>query len=106
MIVSHSEPENVPDGGVYTFVRSPQEAVAAGQAIAGDKDVDVFTADIGGQLLRAGLVDEIRIHLVPILLGSGTRLLDDTGGHVRLSVTSVVEESKAIHLRYAVVKDP
>ena len=104
IIVSHSEPQNVPDGDVYTFVRSPEEAVAAAKAIAGEKDVDVFSASIGGQLLRAGLVDEVRIHLVPVLLGSGTRLLDDTGGHIRLVPTSVVEESKAIHLRYTVVK--
>ncbi len=104
IIVSHRVPDDVPDGGVYTFVGSPQEAVAAATAIAGDRDVDVFSASIGGQLLRAGLVDEVRIHLVPVLLGAGTRLLDDTGGHVRLQPTSVVQGSKATHLRYTVVK--
>ena len=104
IIVSHRVPDDVPDGGVYTFVGSPQEAVAAATAIAGDRDVDVFSASIGGQLLRAGLVDEVRIHLVPVLLGAGTRLLDDTGGHIRLQPTSVVQESKATHLRYTVVK--
>ncbi len=90
IIVSHSEPENVPEGGVYTFVGSP---------------VDVFSASIGGQLLRAGFVDEVRVHLVPVLLGSGTRLLDDAGGHIRLQITRIVEESKATHLRYRVIKD-
>ncbi len=104
IIVSHRVPDDVPDGGVYTFVGSPQEAVAAATAIAGDRDVDVFSASIGGQLLRAGLVDEVRVHLVPVLLGSGTRLLDDTGGQIRLQPTSVDEESKATHLRYTVVK--
>src|SRR6266536_6239094 len=44
IIVSHRVPDNVPDGGVYTFVGSPQEAVAAATAIAGDRDVDVFSA--------------------------------------------------------------
>ncbi len=104
IVVSHSEPGDVPAGGVYTFVHSPQDAVAVAQAIAGDKDIDVFSASIGGQLLRAGLVDEVRIHLVPVLLGSGTRLLDDAGGPIRLEPTSVVEESKATHVRYRVVK--
>ncbi len=104
IIVSHDVPDDVPDGGVYTFVGSPEQAVAAATAIAGEKDVDVFSASIGGQLLRAGLVDEVRIHLVPVLLGAGTRLLDDTGGHIRLQPTSVVQESKATHLRYTVVK--
>lgn len=104
VIVPHGEPEDVPTGGVYTFVRSPADAVTTARALAGDKDVDVFSADIGGQLLRAGLVDEIRIHLVPVLFGSGTRLLDDTGGHVSLCPASVVEESTATHLRYTVIK--
>ncbi len=103
--MSHSEPENVPEGGVYTFVGSPEDAVATATAIAGDKDVDVFSASIGGQLLRAGFVDEVRVHLVPVLLGSGTRLLDDAGGHIRLQITRIVEESKATHLRYRVIKD-
>jgi dihydrofolate reductase len=105
IIVTHSTPDNVPDGGVYTFEHSPREAIATAKAIAGDKDVDIFSASIGGQLLRAGLVDEVRIHLVPVLLGAGTRLLGDTGGHIRLQPTSIVEGSKAAHLRYRVVKD-
>jgi dihydrofolate reductase len=104
IIVSHGEPADVPAGGVYTFVHSPEDAVVAAQAVAGDKDIDVFSASIGGQLLRAGLVGEVRIHLVPVLLGSGTRLLDDTGGPIRLEPTSVVEGSNATHLRYRVVK--
>ena len=104
IIVSHSTPDNVPDNGVYTFVSSPEEAAATATAIAGDNDVDVFSASIGGQLLRAGLVDEIRIHLVPVLFGAGTRLLDDTGGHIKLEPASVVQESKATHMRYRVLK--
>jgi len=60
---------------------TPDEALAA----AGDKDVDVLSASIGQQLLRAGRVDEIRIHLVPVLFGTGTRLIDDLWGrHIRL----------------------
>ena len=100
IIMSHSEPENVPKGGVYAFAGSPEDAVATATAIAGDKDVDVFSASIGGQLLRAGLVDEVGVHLVPVLLGLGTRLLDDAGGHIRLQITRIVEEAKATHLRY------
>jgi dihydrofolate reductase len=103
--VSHSKPDNVPEGGVYTFVSSPEDAVATARALAGGKDVDVFSPSIGAQLLRAGLVDEVRIHLAPVLLGSGTRLLDDAGGHVRLTPPRVVEGSKATHLTYRVIKD-
>jgi dihydrofolate reductase len=106
IIVSHSQPNNLPEGRVYTFVSSPEKAVATATAIAGDQDVDVFSANIGGQLLRVGLIDEVRIHLVPVLFGSGTRPLDDAGGHVRLMPATVVEESKATHLTYRVIKEP
>jgi dihydrofolate reductase len=104
-IVSHSEPEQVPEGGVYTFVDSPEEALERARAVAGDKDVDVFSANIGGQLLRAGLVDEIHVHLVPVLFGAGTRLFEDVGaGHIQLEATRVIERSTATHLRYRVLK--
>lgn len=104
-IVSHSEPDNVPENGVYTFVSSPKEALEQAVAFAGGKDVDIFSASIGQQLLRAGDVDEIRIHLVPVLLGTGTRLIDDVGReHIRLRRLGVLESAMATHLRYAVVK--
>jgi dihydrofolate reductase len=106
-IVSHSTPGQVPEGSVYTFVNNPIQALELAQAAAGDKDVDVFSASIGQQLLRAGRIDEIQVHLVPVLFGTGTRLLEDLGGtHVRLEVIRVVEGSKATHLRYAVVAAP
>lgn len=105
-IVSHSQPDNVPADGVYTFASSPEEALDAALAAAGDKDVDIFSAGIGQQLLAAGRVDEIHIHLVPVLLGTGTRLIDDLGGrHVRLRRLDGTESDMAIHLRYQVVKD-
>jgi hypothetical protein len=50
------------------------------------------SASIGGQLLRAGLVDEVRIHLAPVLLGAGTRLLDDDDrGPIELDVAHAPE---------------
>ena len=54
-------------------------------------------------MLRAGLVDEVRIHLAPVLLGVGTRLLDDDDGRSRLQPTRITENSKATHLRYRVL---
>lgn len=108
VIVSHTTPDDVPAGGVYTFVRfvrSPREAAEVAIRLAGGKDVDLFSASIGGQLLRAaGRVDEVRIHLAPVLLGAGTRLLDDDDdGHIRLQPTRITESSKATHLRYRVL---
>lgn len=99
-IVSHGVPDDVPEGGVYTFAGSPEEAVEGALAAAGEKDVDIFSASIGRQLLRAGRVDEIRIHLVPVLLGMGTRLIDDLDGeHIRLERLGASESAMANHLR-------
>jgi dihydrofolate reductase len=91
---------------VYTFVTdgiesAPQQAKAA----AGEKDVAVMGgAEIGQQFIRAGLVDEISIHLVPVLFGSGTRLFEDLGGaHIRLETAEVIETPEATHLRFRVV---
>src|SRR5262249_15631847 len=106
-IVSHGAPDHLPEGSVYTFVNDPVEALDLAAAAAGDKDVDVFSASIGQQLLRAGRIDEIHVHVVPVLLGAGTRLLEalgDTNG--QLERMGVTEGSKAPPLRYAVVTAP
>jgi len=106
-IVSHGTPDQVPEGGVYTFVGSPIEALEQAQAAASGKDVDVFSASIGRQLLRAGRIDEIRVHLVPVLFGAGTRLFEDLGdSHVQLEIIGVDEGTKATHMHYAVVPGP
>jgi dihydrofolate reductase len=106
-IVSHGTPGHVPEGSVYTFVDSPIEALERAAAAAGDKGVDVFSASIGQQLLRAGCIDQVHVHLVPVLFGAGMRLFEDLGGtHVQLEIIGVVEGSKATHLRYAVVPGP
>jgi dihydrofolate reductase len=102
-IVSHAA-GHVSEESVYTFVNGPVEALELASAAAGDQDVDVFSASIGQQLLRAGRIDEIHVHLVPVLFGAGTRLLEDLGGtHVQLEIIRVAEGSTATHLRYAAV---
>src|SRR6266516_88355 len=106
-IVSHGTPGQVPEKSVYTFVDSPIEALEQAAAAAGDKDIDVFSASIGQQLLRAGRIDQIHVHLVPVLFGAGTRLFEDLGGtHVQLEIIGVGQGLKATHLRYAVVAAP
>jgi dihydrofolate reductase len=106
-VVTHSQPQDVPAGGVYTFVTDGIEsALQQAKAAAGDKNVAVMGgADIGQQFLRAGLLDEIQIHLVPVLFGSGTRMFELLGdGHVHLEITEVIGASAATHLRYRLVK--
>jgi dihydrofolate reductase len=105
-IVSHSAPEHVPQGGVYTFVGSPQEALERAKSVAGDKDVDVFSPDIARQLLLSGLVDEIHLHVAPVLFGAGTPLFESSGDtHIQLEPIRMIESPKATHLTYRVLRD-
>ena len=105
VIVSHSVPQDIPDGGVYTFVDSVEAALETAKKAAGDKDVVIQGGNIAQQFLTRGLVDEIFIHLVPVLFGSGTRLIEDLDGeHVQLETAEVIETKEAIHLRFRVIK--
>jgi dihydrofolate reductase len=75
-------------------------------AAAGDKGVTVIGgAETGRQFLDAGLVDELSIHLVPVLPGSGTRMFDALGGrHVQLENAGATQTAAATHLRFRIAK--
>jgi dihydrofolate reductase len=106
-VVTHSPPDTVPHGGTsFTFVDGVQAAVEQAQHAAGNKDVWVMGgASVARQCLIAGLLDEMQIHLTPVLLGQGVRLIDDLGGHeVSLEQTRVLEAPGVTHLRYRVLK--
>ena len=77
-VVTNSVPQEwVYEGSPFTFVTDGLEsAVAQAKAVAGDKDVGVIGASIVQQCIRAGLLDEIHIDLVPVLLGGGVGLFD------------------------------
>lgn len=105
-VVTHAAPDQVPEHGVYTFVTEGIErALELARAAAAPKGVCVMGgANVAQQLIRAGRVDEISIHLVPVLLGGGVRLFDRLGdGHVSLEPVDVVGTDRATHLRYRVV---
>jgi dihydrofolate reductase len=81
-----------------------ESAVAQAKAAAGDKYVSLMGASIPQQCLRAGLLDEIQIHLVPVLLGAGVRLFDHLGpDKIELETTRVVHSPGVTHLRYRVI---
>jgi dihydrofolate reductase len=105
-VVSHNVPKELPQRGVYTFVDGIESALAQAKAAAGNKVISVMGgADIGQQFIKAGLIDEIQIHLVPILFGEGTRLFDHLGSkHIQLETTKVIETTSATHLRFRVIK--
>jgi dihydrofolate reductase len=105
-VVTHEAPKQSPEGGVYTFVTDGLEsAVRRAKEAAGDKDVGVSGTQVGQQCVATGLADEISIHLVPVLFGSGTRMFEHLGGgHTQLETLEVIETRGATHLRYRVVK--
>ena len=108
-VVTHSEApqEWVYEGSPFTFVTDGVEsAVEQARAVAGDKDVAVGAASIVQQCIRAGLLDEIHLDLVPVLLGDGVRLFEHLGaGPIELERTRVVEGTGVTHLTFRVVKE-
>ncbi len=105
IIVSHSVPQDVPDGSVYHFVNGVKAAFEKAKDLSGDKDISTTGADVAQQLIKHGLVDEISIHLVPVLFGSGTRLFEGMGNvHTQLETLDVIKTAEVIHLRFRVVK--
>jgi len=69
-VLTHRPPHPAPPGVTY-LSGDIGEAVATARGAAGGKDVEILGADVAGQCLRRGLVDEILIYLVPVLLGDG-----------------------------------
>ena len=105
VVVSHSVPNDIPDGGVYTFVDSVEAALEKAKKAVGDKDIAVQGANTAQQFITLGLVDEISIHLVPVLFGSGTRLFENPDGeHISLETIEVIETKEAIHTRFRVLE--
>ena len=90
-------------GTSYTFVTGGiDEALARAHEAAGSADVMVGGgAEIARQYLRAGAIDELRLHLVPLILGGGTPLFDD-GPTIGLRAIEVTAEPKVTHLTYEV----
>jgi dihydrofolate reductase len=106
-VITHAVPEASPPDSVYTFVTNGIEAaLERARAAAGDRDVRIMGgAAIGQQYLAAGLVDEIVVHLVPVLLKTGMRMFENVDGpQTELDVIEVVDLPDATHVRYRVVR--
>jgi len=107
-VLSHTVPEKPTKGETaFTFVTDgPESALTQAKAAAGDKNVVVGGgAHTAQQFISAESIDELQIHLVPVLLGEGLRLFDYIGGKpVKLEKTSVVDAPDVTHLTFRVVK--
>jgi dihydrofolate reductase len=107
-VVTHTPGDTLArEGGTtYAFVTDGIEsALAQAQAVAGDRDVVLGGgADIVCQFIKAGLLDELQIHLVPVLLGDGIRLFDEMGPkRTELEPIRVIDAPGVTHIRFRVL---
>jgi dihydrofolate reductase len=87
----------------FHFVDGVEAAVARAQELAGDHIVEVAAGDVGGQVLAAGLVDEVRMDVVPVVFGSGKRYFGSVDGqHLLEDADAVIRGNSVLHLRYPV----
>lgn len=98
-VLSHSGPTH-PDPRNTFLNCSIAEAVGTALQAAGDKDLVLIGANIATQALDAGLVDELVLHVVPVILGSGTRLCDRVGPLVELTHLETTVAGTTTNLRY------
>lgn len=98
------EPLAMEGGTTFHFVTDGIEsALAQARAAAGDRNVAVAGgASTVQQFLRAGLLDELHLHVAPIILGAGERLLDDVGDPT-LELVETIASPVVTHLRYRIV---
>ena len=108
-VLTHHVPDDPPPGSIR-YVTDVHECAAQARAAAGDGDVMVHGAGAAQALLRAGQLDELELHVVPVLLGQGRRLFDHLPAEqieldlVRSLTTPQVEEpaQRVTHLRYRI----
>ncbi|TDP97731.1 dihydrofolate reductase family protein [Labedaea rhizosphaerae] len=104
VLTHHADPDDVPAGGRTTFHTDVHECAAAARASAGERAVMVHGAAAAQSLLAAGELDELELHVVPVLLGAGRRLFDpEVFGRVELEPVRVLEGPGVTHLRYRVI---
>jgi dihydrofolate reductase len=104
-ILSRRQSGADPHRPLVTFVGDIEAAMAGAKEAAGEKDVLVHGVGTAQLALAAGVLDEIQIHLVPVLLGEGRRLFEHLGAdHIELDPIRVLDGPGVTHLRYRVCR--
>ncbi|WP_024935022.1 dihydrofolate reductase family protein [Actinomadura welshii] len=104
VIVTHRPaPEGWDSQAPFHFVDGIEAAAAKARELAGGRTVEVAAGDVGGQMLAAGLVDEVRMDVAPVVLGSGKRYFGSIRGqHLLEDPDVVIQGNRVLHLRYRV----
>jgi dihydrofolate reductase len=95
---------DVSDPGITLLTGDLEDAVRTAGEAAGDKNLEIFGANLAAQCLDHGLIDEIVVHVAPVLLGGGVRLYGEAGSRaqVRLEPIDRAEAGDLQSLRYRV----
>jgi dihydrofolate reductase len=104
VVVSHRP---APDGwspdAPFHFADGIEAAMAKAQELAGERTIEVAAGDVGGQVLAAGLADEVRMDVAPAVLGSGKRYFGSVDAqHLLEDADAVVQGTRVLHVRYRV----
>ncbi|MFJ6079792.1 dihydrofolate reductase family protein [Streptomyces sp. NPDC092369] len=104
VVVSHRpKPEGWHPEASYHFVDGVSAAIDKAQELAGDRIVAVNAGEAGGQILAAGLVDEVAMDVVPVVFGSGIRFFGGIDGqHLLEDPHVVIQGDRVLHLRFKV----
>ena len=104
VVVTHrGRPEGWHPEAPFHFVDDVAAAMARAQELAGDRLVEVASGDVGGQVLAAGLIDEVRMDVVPVVFGSGKRYFGSVNAQHLLEDPDVaIQGHRVHHLRYRV----
>jgi dihydrofolate reductase len=102
-VPTRGEPPEPASDWVHYVTDGVESATAQAKEAAGDANVMVHGASLAQSMLRAGVLDELEIHLIPVLLGAGRPLFAELGAeHVELRVTRVLDAPGVTHLHYEV----
>lgn len=106
LFILTTHPEDAKPAPGVTFLNCDvAEAVRIGLEAADGKNLEVFSPTIGRQLIDRGLIDEIDLHIAPVLLGDGIRLFDNPGGApVRLALLNGDDPAAEVDVRYRPIK--
>jgi dihydrofolate reductase len=104
VVVTHRPaPEGWGPAAPFHFVDGVEAALAKARELAGDRTIEVAAGDVGGQVLAAGLVDEVRMDVVPVVFGSGKRFFGAVDAqHLLADPDVVIPGNRVLHLRYPV----
>ena len=103
IVVTHRVAEQPEPASGFEFVRGVEAAIERAREIAGDKDVVIGGgASIAQQALRAGLVDELRLHIAPVILGAGRSLFGQLGVRLDLERARIRESPFATHIDFRI----